>query len=472
VRILAHAFGARYDLPIPLGVFIVGGGVVVLLSFAMSGRRAQSTTDATTQADDTTAPEHLHRVGAAISLFFLAFTIWAGFVGSQEVAENIVPTAVWLLAWIVVPLSCGLVGDWTRPVNPFAALARLTDRPRLRELVLGSAEPVKWPVRLAWWPAVLLFFLAACGELVFNLTMTVPHNAAVALIAYALLNGLFGLLFGPTWLRQGELFSVLFNTWGRLGYFRFGAPGRAGFTGGLNVRFDRSVSRIAFVLLLLISVNFDGLLATPSWNRLENEAPGALSTHVGRLEAFRTLAFVALALVVAAVFALFAAASSYIGRRFGRTGGGLANLLPSLVPIAFGYLLVHNMQYVLVNGQLMAPLIGNPIGKDSWPVHLPYPFNDGYEIHNKFLPSAFYWYVGVVVIVAVHVVAVMIAHRRLAGPTAPHPAERRHEYPWLVAMVCYTMVSLWLIAQPLVAEHTGTPAKPSARPASTAPLAT
>jgi hypothetical protein len=30
---------------------------------------------------------------------------------------------------------------------------------------------------------------------------------------------------------------------------------------------------------------------------------------------------------------------------------------------------------------------------------------------------------------------------------------RGSEYPWLAAMVAYTMLSLWLIAQPLVKEH-------------------
>ena len=30
----AHGFGDRYDLPVPLGYFLVGAGVAVVLSFA------------------------------------------------------------------------------------------------------------------------------------------------------------------------------------------------------------------------------------------------------------------------------------------------------------------------------------------------------------------------------------------------------------------------------------------------------
>ena len=40
------------------------------------------------------------------------------------------------------------------------------------------------------------------------------------------------------------MFSVLFATWGRLGYVRFGAPGRRGFFGGLDVPFEPVLSRL------------------------------------------------------------------------------------------------------------------------------------------------------------------------------------------------------------------------------------
>jgi FtsH-binding integral membrane protein len=83
---------------------------------------------------------------------------------------------------------------------------------------------------------------------------------------------------------------------------------------------------------------------------------------------------------------------------------------------------------------------------------LPYPFNDSYELNSRFLPSAFYWYVSVGLIILVHVVAVVLAHRHLSGATSDQPRARRSEYPWVVAMVAYTMLSLWLLAQPLVKE--------------------
>ena len=261
--VLAHAFGARYDLPIPLALFVLGGAAVVVLSFLLVLPRT-----VTAARGDQTLPDRAPATGlspswATVSLVVLILLTLAALLGSNEVAENIVPTTFWLLVWIAVPLSCGLLGDWTRTVNPFANLARLTDRPGLRRAVLGRAEPLAWPPGLGWWPAVVLFFVLACGELIFNLTATEPHVIGLGFVLYTLVNLFLGLLVGQQWVQRGEVFSVLFATWGRLGYFRFGGHGRRGFAGGLVVPFERTASRVTFVMLLLISVNFDGLLATP-----------------------------------------------------------------------------------------------------------------------------------------------------------------------------------------------------------------
>jgi len=457
--VLAHAFGARYDLPIPLALFVLSGAAVVVVSFLLVLPRTVTAARGDQALPDRAPATGLSPSWATVSLVVLILLTLAGLLGSNVVAENIAPTTFWLLVWIAVPLSCGLLGDWTRTVNPFANLARLTDRPGLRRAVLGRAEPLAWPPGLGWWPAVVLFFALACGELIFNLTATEPHVIGLGFVLYAVVNLFLGLLVGQEWVQRGEVFSVLFATWGRLGWFRFGGHGRRGFAGGLVVPFERTASRVTFVMLLLISVNFDGLLATPQWSSFERARTGADAAAV---EDLRTISFVVLTAVICLVFGLFALAAVRAGGIRSGPRAALSGLLPSLVPIAFGYLLAHNAAYLLVNSQLMLPLIGNPAGMKSWPIHLPYPFNDTYEPNHTFLPSAFYWYLGVVVIVAVHVVAVVLAHRHLAGGARDERRGRRSEYPWLVAMVAYTAFSLYLIAQPLVQESNPAKTQPAA----------
>jgi hypothetical protein len=383
----------------------------------------------------------------------LALLVLAGLLGSQEVPENILPTAFWLVAWVALPLAVGVVGDFTGPVNPFAAIARAAGSARLRRLVLGREEPLAWSPRRAWWISAAVFSLVVVGELVVNDVATLPRVTAVALVAYALVCAAGGVAVGAdAWNTRAEMFTVVFSTWGRLGWFRFRAPGRRGFGGGLDVPFEASPGRVVGVLLLLVSVSFDGLLSTPQWGRLAGGLPAGLAPGTGGYRVFATAIFAALTVGTLVVFGAFAVGA---GRAAGRRLGGvhaLTGLLPSLLPIAYGYLLAHYLQYVLINGQLLLPLVGNPVGSESWPLHLPYPFNDDYEVATGIMPTSVVWYVQIVVIVLAHVVAVVLAHRHLAATAPARREARRSEWPWLVAMVGYTMLSLWLLAQPLVEE--------------------
>lgn len=461
--LFAHAFGARYELPIPLIAFVLGGAAVVAASFAVVlPTRVRPSADAA--APDITPVRRVRHPAGLAGLVILGLLCWAGLAGSQEVPENILPTLFWVYVWVVLPLACGLLGDFTSAANPFGYLAQLGDSAGLRRRLLGGPEPVGWPDWLGWWPAVVLAGLGTLAELVFNAAATVPRFLAGMLLIYAAVNLVAGLLFGAIpWRQRGELLSVLFATWGRLGFWRHGAPGRRGFAGGLEAPFERTVSRTVFVLLLLVSISFDGLLSTPQWSRLEKDTFALGNPH--GIEAMRTASFLLLIAALYALFTLFAVGVSTAGGRHRGIAATLSGLLPSLVPIAFGYLLAHYLQYVLVNGQLILPLIGAPGGSGT-DLHLPFPFNDSYEVHAHFLPNGFYWYFDVVIIVAVHIAAVLLAHRQLGRTGRTEALARRAEYPWIVAMVAYTSLSLWLLAQPITEKA---PAKNTSLPAATCP---
>jgi uncharacterized membrane protein YwzB len=227
------------------------------------------------------------------------------------------------------------------------------------------------------------------------------------------------------------------------------------------VPFDASASRVVFVLLLLVSINFDGLLATPQWASYERRSLGIDTQGIDLL---RTSSLVVLVLVVLAVFMAFAVGSARLGGFAAGPVAALASLLPSLVPIAFGYLVAHYLQYLVTNLQELAPLIGNP-GYASWPIDLGIS-PDTFEVNRSVLPNSAYWYLSVVVIITVHVIAVVIAHAQLSRRARDSASALRSEYPWLIAMVAYTAFSLFLIAQPLTQESgsattvSSTPATP------------
>ncbi len=452
LSLLAHSFGERYELPIPLYLFVLGGALAVLLSFLFMLKRTAASKGDSLAISEPRLPKIRHGfVIASLLLFFIFITI--GFLGSQERSENIVTVLFWLVIWIVVPLLCGIFGDFTRWLNPFANIVQVTDSERLRMLIIGRRQAFQWPKWLGVWPVAIGFFAVICGELIYSQAASQPQVIALGLLIYFFVCVFASILFGQQWTKNGELFSVLFATWGKLGYFRFGTSGVRGFAGGLRKPFDPHPSHTVFFLLLLVSVSFDGLISTPAWAHIGYQLPAAFATGSENYKLLMVGIFLAMALTIWLLFYGFAAAVRFFGKLTIRSSQVLAGLLPSLLPISFGYLLAHNFQYIIVNGQLLFPLVGNPAGTSSPIVQLPFPFNDSFVPVVNVLPSSFYWYMSLVVIIFVHIVAVVLAHRYLQHATSDPGLARRAEYPWIVAMIGYTMLSLWLLAQPLVQEN-------------------
>ena len=60
------------------------------------------------------------------------------------------------------------------------------------------------------------------------------------------------------------------------------------------------------------------------------------------------------------------------------------------------------------------------------------------------------WIVSVGAIVAGHVAALYLGHLLSMREFADRRAAARSQWPMLVLMVAYTMLSLWIIAQPIV----------------------
>ena len=431
-----HAFGARYDLPAPLYLFLIGAGAVVFVSFLLVLRRPVRRQQPV--GDDVPPVPHVPSWPGWLMFVAAVVMVFGGLFGTQSTPDNIVVTAFWLVLWIAVPISIAVAGNYWPYISPLNVVARL----------VGPTARLEWPSSWGYWPATILFFLFATGELVFNGVTTTPAGTAQVMLAYGILNAVMAYVFGAeTWLRRGEVFSVLFATWGRLGYFRFGTPGTRGFFGGLHRPFEATVSRLTFVLMLLVSVSFDGLLATPAWKDVVSQLPETLRPGMPAYTGLLLVVFVALVGVIWGLFAGFGAAVRVVGHLDEPLINVIAGLLPSLVPIAFGYLLAHNFDYLAINGQLLIHQASDPFGNG---LNLFGTVN--YEANRNLIPTAVVWYFEIVLIIAVHIAAVVLAHGYLGRVARTESQGRRAEWPWIAAMVGYTMTSLWLLAQPIVQE--------------------
>jgi hypothetical protein len=432
-----HAFGARYDLPAPLYLFLIGAGAVVFLSFLLVLQRPVLRVQPSGE-DVLPVPRTPSWPGWVMVVLALVM-IYGGLYGSQSTPDNVIVTAFWLVFWIGVPVSIAVIGNYWPYISPLTVVARLA----------GPGARLEWPSWLGYWPATILFFLFASGELIFNGVTTTPAGAAQVILVYGVFNAIMAALFGAeTWLRRGEVFSLLFVTWGRLGFFRFGAPGRRGFFGGLTRPFEPSISRLTFVLMLLVSVSFDGLLATPAWKGAISALPAALRQGSPWYTVLLVLVFLTMVLAIWGLFTGFAAAVRAVGHLDEPLIRVIAGLIPSLVPIAFGYLLAHNFDYLAINGQLLIHQASDPFGSGT--LNLFGTVN--YEPNRNLIPTGFVWYFEILLIIAVHVAAVVLAHGYLGRTARTEVQGRRAEWPWIAAMVGYTMSSLWLLAQPIVQE--------------------
>jgi hypothetical protein len=209
---------------------------------------------------------------------------------------------------------------------------------------------------------------------------------------------------------------------------------------------DVSPSMVVFVLVLLSTVTFDGFTATPAWSRLESALYAALAPlGEARLTVIGSLGLLVFPLGFLLVYLFFArwmarAADNQL------SPGRVARLFVlSLVPIAIAYHLAHYFTYLLIQGQLMIRLASDPLGL-GWNLFGTARYRPDIAIVGARLA----WYTAATAIVFGHVIAVYIAHAVALREFRDRRAALRSQLPMLVLMVGYTVVSLWIIAQPIV----------------------
>ena len=499
----AHGFGQRYDLPVPLGLWIAGAAAAVALSFVVIGLCLRWSPTGTRYPrlnllrwpiGRVIADRRLRLAAQILSVALLVLIVAAGLFGDQTPTRNLAPTAIWILWWVGVAYLSALIGDVWALVNPWAAVfagfealgRRLPGAPRS---TLGR----KWPPGLGAWPAIALFAAFAWTELVYS-GRAIPQQLALMAIGYSVVTwgGMF--LFGRrAWLRNGDPFALAFGILARFaptevrttnpGICRRSAQERGEgddrgvngtacfdqasaserewnlrpFGAGLLRTGDVTPSMVFFVLLMLATVTFDGFTATPAWARLENalyRAMPALGT--ARLTLIGTLGLALFWAVFAAVYRFFSWWMAAAAGRELSTATTARLFVLSLVPIAIAYHLAHDFTYLLIQGQLIIRLASDPFGF-GWDL----VGTAHYRPDIGIVGARFAWYMAVIAIVLGHVIAVWLAHVIALRNHASRRAALRSQVPMLVLMVGYTMVSLWIIAQPIVEASPGAATAPT-----------
>jgi hypothetical protein len=421
----AHAFGARYDLPLPLSLWLAAAGLTVALSFvvfAFALRRGDGT--AGPRLVVLRLPAFARDSLRAVSVGLFLVLIAAGLFGTQDPFRNLLPAFVWIAWWIGFTYLSALVGDVWSALNPWKALYPAGLRGLRREL----------PAALGVWPAAALLLAFAWIEIVWEGNAD-PANIAWLALGYSALTWAGMFVFGrEAWLKSGEVFTVYFGFLARLApaEIRSGQWSLRPPAAGLLDARPVSTSEAFFVIVMLAIVTFDGLRETPLW-AVSDSAWTAAAT------AALLLTPCVLALVILGACALMARLTAAPMMELARL------FVPTLLPIALAYHVAHYLSYLLVAGQVVIPLASDPLGR-GWDLF----GTSHYGIAVGIVDARFAWYASVVAIVLGHVLAMYVAHRLALARFAERRTARRSQYPLAALMVAYTMLSLWLLAQPIV----------------------
>ena len=467
----AHGFGQRYDLPLPLSLYLYGAAAVVVATFVIVGLFVRHTAEARHRPRRDLLGHAAGKIVAhpgvilllklaAAALFVV--TVMAGFIGDQNPYRNIAPTMVWIIVWIGVAYVSAFVGDLWALINPWGTI--YDGAAWMYRRVGGGREfscRLPYPAALGVWPAVVLLLMFSWIELVYP-TPAVPAHIACFAAGYSILTWTGMTLFGrETWIRHGEVFSVVFGAFARFSPTESRTSPRRElilrpFGAGLLDSRSTSLSMTAFVLLLLSTVLFDGLLNTPEWTVLEN-AIGARLRSPGEFEviAVRSSGLVAFWLLFLGAYTLSAAMMSAAAGGSRSPRDIAQHFAFTLIPIAIGYHLAHYLVFLLVQGQYIIPLISDPFG---WGWNL---FGTaGYRVDIAVIGARFAWYTAVTAVIVGHMISLYLAHMVAMRELKPHRATLLSQVPLTALMVVFTFISLSILAEPIVERRE--PALPSA----------
>jgi hypothetical protein len=450
---LAHAGERGQVLLLPTKLYIVGGALAVALSFAAVAFASKQDPYPPRQPTLTfgAVPRWLPTAASMASFVFLVTLLLAGLFGNPDPLSNPLPPAFWTLWWIGFTILTVMAGNIWKILNPWIGPYRLAMR-------LGQGAPIfAYPEAFGCLPALLLFFAFAWFELVYP-TPQDPSRLAVAIIVYSLITFTGLILFGPAWLDRGDAFTVFFTMVSTLSPLNWiahrdnnslrvklglGRPGR-----WLTEGPPLSPTFVAFVLLALSTVSFDGLSRTFAWigwlgiNPLEFPGRSALllPNTFGLI-----LSFVALAAAYAIALAL--------GQRLSNseilTSGALGSYVLSLLPIAIGFHFAHYLPNLLLDWQYALRGLSDPFGL-GWDLLRTSDIHTSSSMAFDHTTITAIYNIQTSLIVLAHMMAVFTAHRLALSRTHSRRAALIGQIPLTILMIAYTVYGLWLLSTPVI----------------------
>jgi hypothetical protein len=452
---LAHALASRQDLPVPAWLFAWGASIVLIVSFVAlaAGWRSPRFEELRQRP----LGERLSRallglpaqvVCGCIGVFLLGLAIYAGLEGTVAPDRNFALTFLFVTCWLGFPFFSAIFGDLFRPFNPWRATGRAAGG-GFRLIAGQRPAHLAYPERLGRWPAVAGLLAVVWLEVVYGKGGIGfdPHTVAVAALVYSGYTLAMMAAFGvEKWCERGEVFSVYFGMFGRLGIFgtRDGRlERRRPFSAATT--WATIPGSVAVVIASIATTSFDG--------GQEGAFADPIETFTGWMEdlGFSLLTSLRLAGTVFMLLCFAAVGLIYLlGVRGMRTVPGAPSLAKlrvgfahTLIPIALAYLVAHYFSFFVFQEQAQFTyLLSDPLGTGTTDLFGTASSGVDYRI----LTANTIWYVQVASLVVGHVIGLMLAHDRALVYWRDYRRATASQYWMLAVMVAFTCFGLYLLS--------------------------
>ena len=454
----AHALAAREDLPVPAWLFAWGASIVLIVSFFALAtawrtprfeRQHWRALGAGLSRGLVSPPVQI--VSGAVGVFLLGVAIYTGLEGTEAPDRNFTLTFLFVTCWLGFPFFSALLGDIFRPFNPWRAVGRVAGG-GFRALAGQPPAHARYPDWLGRWPAVVGLIAVVWLEIVYGQSGGVavgldPHAAAVAACVYSVYTLAMMAVFGvEEWCEKGEVFSVYFGMFGRLGAFGT-REGRLGARRMLSASTSwASVpGSLGLVTASIATTAFDGAA--------EGAFKGGIETVFGWLRDIGFDANTSIRLTDTLFILLCVAGVSLVyllgvyGMRTVRGAPAFAQLrrgfAHTLIPIALAYLIAHYFSLFFFQEQAQFGfLLSDPLGNGTTDLFGTATWGIDYTA----ISSSAIWYIQVGTLIVGHVLGLVLAHDRAVVYWKDHKAAARSQYWMLAVMVAFTCFGLYLLS--------------------------
>jgi hypothetical protein len=455
---VAHALVARKDLPVPAWLFAWGASIVLIASFfalSVGWRTPRFEGEDWRPLGAGRSRALLSRatgvICGAIGVFLLGLAIYAGLHGTEAPDRNFALTFLYVTTWLGFPLFSVVLGDVFRPFNPWRAVGRVAGA---AFTALAGQRPahLRYPERLGRWPAAIGLLAVVWLEVVYGASGGVavglsPAAAATGALVYSGYTLAMMALFGvEEWCRTGEVFSVYFGMFGRLGSFGT-KDGRLGRRRPLSSATSWATvpGSAAVVIASIASTSFDGAQEGAFKGALESLYDRLVEWGMGLTSAIRLDDTIFMLLTFAGVGLIYLVgvrgmASVAGAPPFKKLREGFAH---TLIPIAFAYLVAHYFSLFVFQEQAQFTyLLSDPLGTGSTDL---FGTASG-VIDFRLLSANAIWYVQVGALVIGHVAGLTLAHDRATAWWGDYRQAARSQYWMLAVMVAFTCFGLYLLS--------------------------